>query len=285
MNKKVLKFFIICLLSLFTTSCIPHDPLPNRDIVGKASSLDQLDEALKERMNFYGGKYDIENKDMVGNFLISNYHHPNIEDFTITATSSFTYNFEEPIKRCMFDDDEKFSNYYDIGYLESKYEVYFKDIGLEEEFFHVWITQKCSNLNPSVFIDENLIERKFYLRAENYSHDEVFNLYSNDLDIEKFKWVKRISCLEFTIEEYYTHYDKRRLIRTTSFRIDHLYPYSITIDDIVYDSLNSDYQVEDLLYLVSDEYSQNEKYVTFDLQFRAFLEEYIYVYEKFELRA
>lgn len=280
-NKKYLKTFIICLLSLFTTSCIPHDPLPNRDIVGKASSLDQLDEALKERMNFYSGKYDIENKDMVGNFLISNYQHPNIEDFTISATSSFTYNFEEPIKRCMFDDDEKLSNYYDIGYLESKFNITFKDNLLEDEYIYANITQKCNNINSSFCIDETLIERevKLFKTGSGYKIvDLTFEELSSNPD-------KETLFLVLNIDEFYTHNGFRKKIRTTSVEIIREYYDPIIVDDTVYDAYSGGFLNKDLLYLFSDEYTQNEKYVTFDLQFRAFLEEYIYVYEKFELIA
>jgi hypothetical protein len=107
----------------------------------------------------------------------------------------------------------------------------------------------------------------------------VFNLYSNDLDIERLKLKKLLRNLKFTIEEYYTHYDERSLIRSTSIVIEYAYP------DKVHNVMASFYQVEDLLYLVSNEYTQNERFVEFDLQFRAFLEEYIYTYEKFEVRA
>ena len=278
-NKKYLKIFIIVFLSLFTTSCIGSVPLDDEFIVGESDSLDQLDEALKEKKEFLIEKYDIENKDMVGNFLISNYQHPNIEDFSVSAMSFFTYNYEEPIELCSFADDKKFSNYYDLGYLESKFKIYFRDIGLEEEYFYLWVTQRCKNFNSSVFIDEKLIERKLSLSVESLGDREVFNLYSNDLDIERLKLKKLLRNLKFTIEEYYTHYDERSLIRSTSIVIEYAYP------DKVHNVMASFYQVEDLLYLVSNEYTQNERFVEFDLQFRAFLEEYIYTYEKFEVRA
>ena len=77
----------------------------------------------------------------------------------------------------------------------------------------------------------------------------------------------------------------RKKIRTTSVEIIREYYDPIIVDDTVYDAYSGGFLNKDLLYLFSDEYTQNEKYVTFDLQFRAFLEEYIYVYEKFELIA
>ena len=57
-NKKYLKIFIIVFLSLFTTSCIGYVPLDDEFIVGESDSLDQLDEALKEKKEFLIEKYD-----------------------------------------------------------------------------------------------------------------------------------------------------------------------------------------------------------------------------------
>ena len=283
MPKRKIKYFIICSLLLVMISCTPSITTPSVYVEAKAANLEDLEDSLKSAKHEEYKNYNININDWFGDFLVSDYRSSDIIKFNVSASSYFENG--KSVGSCKFGNEYEIPNVYMLNFLKTEFEIKLVDDSLEEEYFLFKVCQQVDNVLSTIEIDTSLIEREVKLYYTTSNHHawadfyelEFKNLYT-DIDVE-------VECIKMKIKDYYKFNNNKYKVRETIISIEHFYPKAITDNGIVYYKMMARIPAKDLLYLVSDEYSQNEKYEVFDLKFKSILDEYINKYEKFELRA